>query len=231
MEAFNERHGTTKKRSKITKSVAEVHSQESELDEELGSPEPKKCKESLSSALESPSSDSDSHKKQMKPQKESPLKSPIKSSPASSIVLPSPSKNGEKSISEASDTNTEKHESDTAGSSVSETSTKKKSKKNKKSKEIQAPEKPSSSVFEYFAANVHTGKAKKAKKAFRKLSKKEMKSVKLKYNEIVETYVAQLKAYLATLPRDEAISYVSINISRRIDFMLKENVVFCRLQK
>lgn len=214
MEAFNERHGTTKKRSKRTKSVAEVHSQESEFDEELRSPEPKKRKESLSSALETPSSDSDSNKKQMTPQKKSPLKSPlqspIKSSPASSIVLPTPSKIREKSISEASDTNTEKPESDTAGSSVSETSTKKKSKKHKKSKEIQAPEKPPSSLFEYFAAHVHTGKAKKVKKAFGKLSKKEMKQLQLKYNEVVETYVEQLKAYLATLPRDEAISYVII---------------------
>lgn len=91
------------------------------------------------------------------------------------------------------------------------TSPKKKSKKDKKEKSIEPPgEKPPPSEFEYFAKYVHTGKPRKAQKAYNKLSEEEKQNLTIDYKEKVDGYVTQLKAYLASLPKAEAVAYVSI---------------------
>lgn len=113
--------------------------------------------------------------------------------------------NSQSELSEAND----RIESEAAGSST-DTSTKKKPKKQKKSSKIEPPgDKPPSSVFEYFARFIHTGKPRKAQKAFDRLTKMEEKRIRIDYNELVETYVTKLKKYLASLPKEEAVAYVS----------------------
>lgn len=114
------------------------------------------------------------------------------------------SKKKKRSMSEAS----ESHASDASTLNESSDSIKK-SKKKKKSKEPQPPEnKPPSSLFKYFAASVHTGKPQKAQKAFDKLTKKERKKLNAEYNELVDSYVTKLKAYLGAIPEAEAVAYV-----------------------
>lgn len=112
--------------------------------------------------------------------------------------------------SEPSDVN-DRIDSEAASSSTS-TGSKKRSKKEKKAETaVEEPgDKPPSSLFEYFARYVHTGKPRKAQKAFDKLTKHEEKRLKLEYNETVESYVERLKKYLASIPKEEAILYVSI---------------------
>lgn len=112
--------------------------------------------------------------------------------------------------SEASDSNA--GESDFASSANdTDSSTKKKSKKNKKEKEAEEPgDKPPPSVFQYFAAHVHTGKPHKAQKAFDKLNKKERKQLNAEYNEKVKVYVEKLKIYLSSMSKQDAIKYVRI---------------------
>lgn len=115
------------------------------------------------------------------------------------------------SQSELSDVNNDRVESEAASSSTSGMSFKKKAKKGKKAETVEPPgEKPPSSLFEYFARFIHTGKPRKAQKVFYKLSKPERKRLAIDYNEKVEAYVTNLKKYLASLPKEEAIAYVSI---------------------
>lgn len=107
--------------------------------------------------------------------------------------------------SECSDVN-DRIESEAASSSTSTGS-----KKSKNAGNVEPPgEKPPSSIFEYFARFVHTGKSRKAQKAFDKLTKHEQKRLRIDYNEMVEAYVVHLKKYLASIPKKDAVAYVSI---------------------
>lgn len=116
--------------------------------------------------------------------------------------------------SESSEYN-ERSESDAVYSSSS-SSTKKKKKEKKEKKEkgevtVEAPgEKPPSDFFNYFVKFIHTGKPHKAQKAIDKLPKKELKQLKAEYNEKVQVYMDRLTVYLKSLPKDEAVEYVSI---------------------
>lgn len=176
----------------------------------------KKRKESLSSTAVDSGAD-EPIEKRVKKEMLSPSKSltPIKKSsvPIPMTTIHSPLRAMEKKRlqlqSQTSESNNEAVESDTADSSVS-ASAKKKTKKAKKSKEVQPPgSKPPNSLLAYFAQYVHTGKPKKAEKAFGKLTKKERKRLNAEYNDQVENYVTRLKTYLNSLPKDEAVAYVS----------------------
>lgn len=86
----------------------------------------------------------------------------------------------------------------------------KKEAKQKKPLPIQPPErKPPSTVLKYFIEKFD-GKKEKAQRAFDKLSKKEKKQLNAEYNGMVEEYVAQLRAYVSSLPKEEAVKYVSL---------------------
>lgn len=125
------------------------------------------------------------------------------------IPPPTPEKKRKKQPSESNESNNGKLDSDTGNSSQNESKAKKKSKKDKRASVQPPPPKPPSSVEKYFKHHVFTGKPKKARKAFDKLSKKERKLLQTEYNDKVESYVSHLKKYLASLPRDEAVAYVS----------------------
>lgn len=70
--------------------------------------------------------------------------------------------------------------------------------------------KPPATVFEYYLEFVYKGKAAKAKKTFESLKKTDKKSITIEYNAKVETYVKQLKAYLSSLSKEDAVKYVRI---------------------
>lgn len=140
------------------------------------------------------------------------------------------------SQSELSDAN-DRIESEAASSST-DTSTKRGSKKQKNTKAVEPPgSKPPSTVFEYFARFIHTGKPRKAQKAFDKLTKMEEKRIRIDYNEMVEAYVTHLKKYLASIPKAEAVAYVSTSFMLLIflyflcDVFFKINVHFFRSKR
>lgn len=211
-EEFNARHGLTPQKMKRRKSVyveqapEDASDQEEQVEPELSSPKPKKRKISDSSALEGSDTNTFSIKLPTKPKKATPVK---QQAPKITTPLKTIEKAREKLFSE-SDERSGREESDAVNSSTS-TGSKKKSKKEKKSKVIEPPgNKPPSNLFKYFAKHIHTGKPHKAEKAFNKLTKKEQKQLNAEYNEKVESYVAKLKSYLASLPKDEALAYVCI---------------------
>lgn len=146
-------------------------------------------------------------------QKSSP--STIKTNSSPVIKTPVDVKKELKFTSESSEPNDTQAESDAAQND--NRSAKKKAKKEKKPKKVKKPkeiveppgEKPPSDIYKYFEKHVHTGKPHKAQKAFDKLSKKERKKLNAVYNDIVQAYVSRLKLYLESLPKDEAIVYVS----------------------
>lgn len=97
-----------------------------------------------------------------------------------------------------------------ASTSSSMSESKKKKKKDKTLDAIQAPGKrPPSNVLDYYASHVYTGKPHKVQKSFDKLSKKEKKELTAQHNEIVEKYVSQLRSYLESMTKEEALIYVS----------------------
>lgn len=114
----------------------------------------------------------------------------------------------EKLSSESSEHN----ESDAVHSSSSSGS-RKRERKEKNSVKIEPPEKPPSDLKKYFAKFIHTGKPHKVDKALKKLTKKEFKQLNAEYKEKVEAYMDRLKFYLGTLPKEEAVAYVSIKIA------------------
>lgn len=128
-------------------------------------------------------------------------------------------KRSDQSQSEFSDANDriECEEASTSINAATGVNTKKRSKKDKKAKAEKKPknveppgEKPPSDLFGYFAMHIHTGKPHKVQKAFDKLTKHERKRLSIEYNEMVEAYVTHLKKYLASLPKEDAVAYVSI---------------------
>ncbi|XP_031617332.1 nucleolar transcription factor 1-B-like isoform X2 [Contarinia nasturtii] len=141
------------------------------------------------------------------PVKESPVKeSPVKESPVKESPVKEEKKKKKKATSESSEYN-EPSGSDAASSTIS-SSSKKKSKKERKSIVEPPGEKPPSDIITYFAKKYNIGKARKAQKAYDKLPKKERKQIKAEYNEITESYVARLKNYLESIPKNEAVAYV-----------------------
>lgn len=105
-------------------------------------------------------------------------------------------------------------ESESSASAVTATPTKKKKKKDKTkdSEAVKPPQKPPSSLLKYFAENVYVGKPRKMERAFEKLSKKERKQLNVEYNEKVENYVTQLRTFLSSLPKEQAVAFVSESI-------------------
>lgn len=224
-----------RRKSTYVEQVPEI-SDDDEEEERVTSPKSKKRKLSVSSHAESGSDETYTKQIQLKSPtkhnssklnavssaqslieaKQSPVKvtqSPVKTfqSPAKVPQSPVVEKKRRKFDWESSDHETanEKSESDAALSSGS-TNSKKKSKKEKKSKIVEPPgEKPPSNLLKYFAAHIHTGKPHKMQKAFDKLSKKERKDLNAEYNEKVETYMTQLKKYLNSLSKEDAVAYVS----------------------
>lgn len=78
-------------------------------------------------------------------------------------------------------------------------------------KKLHPPEaRPPSTLLEFFQENVYTGKPHKVQKAFDKLTNKELKELTAQHNEKVEIYVNELKDYLSSLPKKEAVVFVSI---------------------
>lgn len=129
--------------------------------------------------------------------------------PMVEIPPPTPEKKRKTQPSESNESSNGKLDSDTGNSSQNEKKAKKKAKKDKRASIEPPPSKPPSSVEKYFKHHVFTGKPKKAHKAFDKLSKKERKHLQTEYNDKVESYVSHLKKYLASLPREKAVAYVS----------------------
>lgn len=224
-----------RRKSTFVQERPEISDDEKE-EEEVIPPKSKKRKVSVSSNLESDSDERNTKQIQFKlPTKQksngiSPAPSPIKTtqSPAKAFQSPSkvpqsPSKTvtdkikkrlySDSSVASERETVNSKSESDAAqssGSTSDKKSVKKKLKKEKKSKIVEPPgDKPPSTLFKYFADQIHTGKPSKAAKAFDKLPKKERKHLNSEYNEKVEAYVAQLKIYLGSLSKEDAIDYVS----------------------
>lgn len=114
----------------------------------------------------------------------------------------SPEKNFNKSL----------HDSEAEASTSSSVSDGKKNKKSaqQQSNEILLPgERPPSTVLEYYAKCVYSGKPHKVQRTFEKLSQKEKKELTAQHNEKVEKYVGQLKSYLGSLTKEEALLYVS----------------------
>lgn len=209
---FNERHGLTpqkplkaqRRQSVFVARPALVESEQEEEEEQepaITSPKPKKRKTSISSGAEGQSSDELNNKAAIKT-------TPVKFNAPNNETLNKSrpiEENRKKKLTSESETN---NESDATSSS---TSSKKKSKKEKKSKIIEPPtNKPPSDFFLYFAKQIHTGKQHKAKKAFDKLPKKERKQLQSEYNEKVEIYMEELKKYLDSISKEEALIYVSI---------------------
>lgn len=123
---------------------------------------------------------------------------------------PKKKKHNSQSQEEESEASTSKRSGSELDSSTPDTPTKKQKKEKKQPLAPQPPEsKPPSTVFKYFVEKVHAGKKEKAQRAYDKLSKKARKQLTVDYNNTVETYVSQLKAYLSTLPKEDAIKYVS----------------------
>lgn len=65
-------------------------------------------------------------------------------------------------------------------------------------------------VFSYFITQIHTGNPRKAREAFDKLTKKEHKQLLAEYTNKKEKHYAQLRAYLNSLSKDDAITYVCV---------------------
>lgn len=142
------------------------------------------------------------------------LQSPKKSGPQPMTIIHTPLRSAEKKrrkqASESAESTNGRVDSDAANSSQSESSAKKKSKKDKVKNIVEPPPpKPPSAIEDYFKLHIFTGKPRKAQKAFNKLTKKERKHLQIEYNDKVESYVKHLKLFLASLPRDEAVAYVS----------------------
>lgn len=217
-KAFKERHSVVETKKNIKKNIKKHNSltiTEPELpkpDENIAllrtkSKKRKNSQTTNSSAVES--SDDTTKSKRIKIEKATPEKnlfpSPKKAAPAMTVIHtqlkemePERKKNKSSKVIQESDT-------DASTSSGN----KKKEKKAKRSSEIQPPlKKPPSTLLQYFTEQIHTGKAKKAEKAFNKLSKKEKKQLNGEYSDKVESYVTQLKLYLASLSKEDAIKYV-----------------------
>lgn len=73
---------------------------------------------------------------------------------------------------------------------------------------VQPLHKPPATVFEYYLEFVYKGKASKAKKTYESLKKADKKSITIEYNRKVENYVKQLKTYLSSLSKEDAVKYV-----------------------
>lgn len=69
--------------------------------------------------------------------------------------------------------------------------------------------KPPNTVEVYYATSIFKGKSSNAKKAYNGLKKSEQKAINREYNAKVEAYVKQLKAYLGSLSKEDAVKYVS----------------------
>lgn len=217
-EQFNERHGLTPQKAQRRKSVyleqppeefSDHEEEEAEAEPVISSPQPKKRKTSISSAFDEQSSTERDSETTIKREQTTPVKL---APPTNFTVLHTPLKSMEKKrknkLNSESEDFTGKEESDAANSSRG-ASAKKKSKKEKKTEIIEPPgDKPPCTLFSYFATQIHTGKPRKAQKAFDKLTKKERKELTAEYNEKTENYVAQLKKYLASLSKEDAVAYV-----------------------
>lgn len=104
------------------------------------------------------------------------------------------------------------HDSEAEASTNSSISECKKSKKpeHQKTNGVSYPgERPPPTVLDYYAKFVYSGKPHKMQKSFQKLSQKEKKELTAQHNEKVEKYVSQLKTYLGSLTKEEAILHVS----------------------
>lgn len=221
-DAFNERHGVAPIKIKRRKST--YVERDTETEEALfTSPLPPAKKRKISVSTQGSESGTEDTKRQS-PQKSPTKTTPVKRCPTPMTIIHTPlgsmEKKRQKLNSETSESNLDQMDSDvidntTPSSSKKKSKKEKKNKKEKKSKGILMPppdpeSKPPSDLFTYFAKNVHTGKPHKARKAFDKLTKAERKQVNGEYNEKVDKYVTHLKEYLATLPKDEAVTYVRL---------------------
>lgn len=95
------------------------------------------------------------------------------------------------------------------------------SKKSKKAAEttnaVPPPgERPPSTLLEFYAKYMYSGKPQKLQKSFEKLTKKEKKELSAQHNEKIEKYVGQLKTYLGSLSKEEAVLYVSTAARRSV---------------
>lgn len=211
-DEFKERHGlVASKRRKSTYVEHPTTVLSDDEDNEDGgkiAPSPKKRKISLSNASESSGGIPPTKQITLQP------KSSSKSTPKSnlSLVIDHVASNN---VDEANKTKKKKKKlnSLSEASDVNETVTspKKKSKKEKKERSVEPPgEKPPPSEFEYFAKYIHTGKPRKAQKAYNKLTEEEKQNLGQEYKGKVDAYVTHLKLYLASLPKEEAVAYVSV---------------------
>lgn len=228
-EAFNERHGVTPKKRARRKSTFIEHHSESDDEDVVEKPTPRKRKIPVANFNETISEEK--HTKQIKlksPTKAGPLKAKVKVDISPVKIAQSPvkidlspikyteeekKKKTKETVSESSQQNDVHAESDATQSSGS-TSSKKKHKKEKKEKKVETVEppgeKPPSSEFKYFVKYMYTGKPHKARKAFGKMTKRERKHLAAEFNEKAEAYVEKLRKYVKSLPKDEAVAYVSI---------------------
>lgn len=136
----------------------------------------------------------------------------------SSVSTSTPTKKKKKKKNRDSESSaTQQSETETDVASSSATSKQKKKKKDKSDyfsgSEVQPPnKKPPSSLLKYYAENVYQGKPSRMEKSFAKLLEEDRKQLNAEYNEKVKCYATQLKTYLKSLPKEEAIKYVSLLI-------------------
>lgn len=101
-------------------------------------------------------------------------------------------------------------DSEASTSSTASMSNKKKRKDKTSSDEVLPPGKrPPSTLLKYYATHVYNGKPNKVEKHFRRLTNKEKKALTAQHNDEIENYVAQLKTYLGSLSKEDALDYVS----------------------
>lgn len=205
---------TPKKSSKLSKSV-----DKSKLADEA-TPTPKKSMKRNEQSQDEDEEVLENPKKKNRTKSPHPMvvipKQEAAEESSTSIDTPSKKKKRKKDKDSELSSGTQQSETDTDIPSSSTSTSKPKKKKKKKSmddesvSDVKPPsKKPPSSLVKYYAENVYQGKPSRMESSFSKLSKKERKQLNADYNEKVECYVTQLKTYLQSLPKEEAMKYVS----------------------
>lgn len=170
------------------------------------------------SQLTDDQSDTSTEKKKKKKKDKSSEKKPTNSiheseaeaSTSSSVSGGKKKKNKDKSPQKNSDKLA--HDSEAEASTSNSVSVSKKKKKTTSESLDKVPppgEKPPRTLEEYYAKYVYSGKPRKLQKSFDKLTEKEKQELTVQHNEKIEKYVGQMKTYLLSLPKEEAIMYVS----------------------
>lgn len=208
----------TPKQAKQKRSAEEEKVPKTEPIEEPSPKKSKKRNDTSSSEVDEVETPRKKSRPQPHPNDPMHLLTPIKNRSLSPAETPSKKKKKKKSREGEQSSQSQQSETETEATSSAPA----KAKKSKKEKlngaeslsqsDRSRPQfkKPPTSLLKYYAEHVYQGKSSRMEKSFEKLTKKERKKLNAEYNEKVESYVSQLKQYLNTLPKEEAIEYASL---------------------